>query len=734
MNDTPGHVSTPGLTSASGEAAGERAEARLRLSEERLRVLLQTSQALAVPFDLESILQLIVDNATRLLNLDTGALYLVEADTLMLAATTPPLPPGFPEPLRHAALADHPHIGTALATGAPVRLEDADAGGLTPAERQAVDARGLRSILYVPLIAGTRATGTLILGSVGRQCAFSDEDIAVCKGFSGQAAQTIENVRLYDSSQRMAAELEREVGERRRTEEALRASEEMFRSLFQQAGDYAMVLEPQPDGRLLIADANEAACLSHGFSREELLGRSILDLDAGGLSEDQLAALTARALSGGVLKFETLHRRKDGTTFPVEVMAKAVRPPQASPLIFSLERDITDRKRAAAEREALQARLTHADKMESVGRLAGGVAHDFNNMIQAILGTVALVQPDLPAGSPLGESLDEIRKAAERSGDLTRQLLAFARRQAIEPRLIDLNDAVEGMLKMLRRLIGEDITLAWKPGNHLAAVKLDPSQLDQLVANLCVNARDAVDRGRGRITIATSMARIGEAECSEHEGMTPGDYVMLSVSDNGTGMDAETQAHIFEPFFTTKDAGRGTGLGLATIYGIVKQNGGCIQLQSSPGDGTTFRIALPAHAGIAAGSAETGATTGLRRGHETILLVEDEAPVLRVAVMMLERLGYRVLSASAPAEALRLVEDTAPAIDVLVTDVVMPEMTGRDLAARLQRSRPGLRCLFMSGYTADIVGANGVLDAGVAFIQKPFSMEALAAKLGEVLG
>lgn len=577
---------------SSTEATAHDAEDALRLSEERLRVLLETSQALAAPFELQPILQLIVDNATKLLALSTGALYLVEGDTIVLAATTPPMPPDFPEALRVGALSEHPHIESALRTGAPIVLEDAPRAALTAAERQAVEARGLRSILYLPLIAGTRRTGTLILGSTDRPRVLSPEDVAVAKGFSGQAAQTIENVQLYDRTQRFAAEMEREVDERRQTEAALRASEEKFRALFEQAGDYALVLEPQADGTPMIVDANEAACRAHRYSRDELLGKSIFELDARDLSREDVESIRQLIMSGRTLRFETIHRRKDGTVFPVEVIAKQVRAGNKT-LVFTTERDVTERKRAAAERDAFQARLTEADKMDSIGRLAGGVAHDFNNMIQAVLGNVDLVKLELPPDSPFHQRLDDIRNAADRSARLTRQLLAFARRQSFEPKLVDLNEAVEGVLRMLRPLIGEKITLVWRPASGLPAVRLDPSQLDQVVTNLCVNARDAVAPDHGRITIETRTAHIDEGARITHPELALGSYVMLIVADDGCGMDETTRAHAFEPFFTTKEKGKGTGLGLATVYGIVQQNHGTIRLESAPTAGTTFTIYFP---------------------------------------------------------------------------------------------------------------------------------------------
>lgn len=383
---------------------------------------------------------------------------------------------------------------------------------------------------------------------------------------------------------------------------------------------------------------------------------------------------------------------------------------------------------------SLESRLQQAQKLESVGRLAGGVAHDFNNMLSVILGHTELAMSDMDPAQPLFSALQEIQKAAERSADLTRQLLAFARKQTVAPRILNMNDTVEGMLRMLRRLIGEDIDLAWLPGKNLWPVKLDPSQVDQILVNLCINARDAI-MGVGKITIEMENKTLDQDYCDDHPGFIPGEFIMMAVSDNGHGMDKDTLDNIFEPFFTTKKAGHGTGLGLATVYGIVKQNNGFINVYSETGHGTSFKIYLPRHA---AGfeqllKEEKRRTIPVAQEHETILLVEDETAILDMTRQMLEKFGYRVLSASTPDEAIRTTKNYAGAIHLLIADVIMPGMNGRDLAEHMISLYPGLRCLFMSGYTANVIARHGVLDKGINFIQKPFSIQALSAKVREVL-
>ncbi len=393
--------------------------------------------------------------------------------------------------------------------------------------------------------------------------------------------------------------------------------------------------------------------------------------------------------------------------------------------------DITERKQSENERLKLQEQLNQVQKLESVGRLAGGVAHDFNNMLGIIIGHAEMILADMDPRDPLFDKLHEIRKAAEHSAGLTRQLLAFARRQTIVPKILDVNEVVEGILKMLRRLIGEDITLIWRPGAGLVQVKMDPSQVDQILANLCVNARDAI-AGVGKITIQTEIAAVDEGYRVHNPDAAPGDYVKLTITDSGSGMDKETQSRIFEPFFTTKGVGLGTGLGLSTVYGIVKQNKGFINVYSEPGKGTSFAIYLPRDT-----SKTLQGQAGIKQiavgGTETILLVEDDASLLNLGKTILEALGYTVLTASIPSEALRLAEAHTGGIQMLITDVVMPEMNGKELSGRLLSVHPNLKCLFMSGYTADIITHQGVVEKGVDFIQKPFSIYDFSSKIREIL-
>ncbi len=377
--------------------------------------------------------------------------------------------------------------------------------------------------------------------------------------------------------------------------------------------------------------------------------------------------------------------------------------------------------------------LRQAQKMEAVGRLAGGVAHDFNNLIMGILGYTELAADQLPPEHPVREDLNQITRNAHRSADLTRQLLAFARKQTIAPKCLNLNDTIASMLKLLQRLLGEDIDILWKPAKKMTPVIMDPTQVDQMLANLCINARDAI-KGVGQLTIETESTFISEEYCEQNPEAVPGSYIMLAITDSGEGMSAETKAHIFEPFFTTKKMGYGTGLGLSTVYGIVKQNNGFINVYSELGKGTTFKIYIPmARSPEPETTADHAETAEQPRGTETILLVEDEASIRITIKKYLESLGYTVLEAAMPERALQIAASHQGPIPLLITDVILPQMNGRELADQLTDARNDMRTLFMSGYTANVIVHRGILDEGADFLQKPVTMAALSAKVRAML-
>ena len=501
-------------------------------------------------------------------------------------------------------------------------------------------------------------------------------------------------------------------------------TEERHRTILRTAMDGFWLVDHQ--GRLV--EVNETYCQMSGFSAQELLTMCISDLESAE-TVDATISHVKKVMIQGEDRFETRHRHKDGSIFDVEISVQ-YRVIEGGRLVVFL-RDISARKRAEQEKLKLEEQLLQAQKMESVGRLAGGVAHDFNNMLCVILGHANLALMDLDPDQPLHTSFEEVRKAAEKSADLTRQLLAFARKQTVAPKVLDLNGTVTGMLNMLQRLLGENVKLSWQPEPDLWPVKVDPSQVDQILANLCVNSRDAIS-DVGTITIDTANSAIDENYCTHNVGFMPGDYVRLSVSDNGCGMDKEMLSHIFEPFFTTKGVGQGTGLGLSTVYGAVKQNNGAIHVYSETGLGTTFSIYLPRFEGEVAEACPGAVAETAHCGRETILLVEDESAILNLTAMILTRLGYTVLPANTPEDAILLAREHRE-ISLLMTDVVMPGMNGLDLAKALIPINPRLKNLFMSGFTANVIAHHGVLDDGIHFMQKPFSVHTLSAKVRDVL-
>ncbi len=531
---------------------------------------------------------------------------------------------------------------------------------------------------------------------------------------------------LSRSFNRMRVELKKQTEELRESEEKYRSMANMLPLIVFQldrAGNFEFV--------------NKAGFEAFGYAKDDVLGGMLnarhmfVETDLTRVVENLAMVFEKRGRELGWSEYTAL--RKDGNSFPVSILSDHVEDDKGNVTgLRGVIMDITSSKLAEEERDKLQAQLNQAQKMESIGRLAGGVAHDYNNKLFVIIGYTEMAMRKMASDDPLQKDLKEIYNSAWRSADITRQLLAFARKQTISPKVLNLNETVEGMLKMLRRLIGEDIDLVWLPGKHPDPVRVDPSQIDQILANLCVNARDAIG-GVGRITIETDNVRLDEEYCADRPGFKSGGFVMLAVKDDGCGMDKETMDNVFEPFFTTKSVGEGTGLGLATVYGIVKQNNGFIDVHSEPSKGAAFRIYLPRHEGESPRFTVRDETeTPLARG-ETVLIVEDEAPVLKLAKIILDRLGYTVLDAATPSRALVLAEEHAGEISLLITDVVMPEMNGRDLADQLRGICHGLKVLFMSGYTANTIAHRGVLDEGMNFIQKPFSKRDLAVKVREAL-
>ena len=512
-----------------------------------------------------------------------------------------------------------------------------------------------------------------------------------------------------------------DVTERKRAEEALRSTEQSYRDLVENAKD--IIYTHDLEGRYLTL--NKAGEEVTGYTREEAVGKSLAQVVAPEYLE-KAREMVAKKLSGeGPTIYDLEIVAKDGRRVAVEVSTMLLYRDGEPVAVQGVARDVTERRQ-------LEEQLRQAQKMEAVGRLAGGIAHDFNNLLTIIGGYTSLMLRKMGPSDPLREKAEGVKEAADRAAELTRQLLAFSRKQILQPRVIDLNELIRGTGKMLRALISEDyeIVTALPPG--VGRINADPGQVEQILMNLLVNARDAMPGG-GKIVIETADVDLGGDYASTHIAASPGPYVMLAVTDSGTGMDAETQKHIFEPFFTTKDVSKGTGLGLATVYGIVKQSGGSIWVYSEPGAGTTFKIYLPRVEEEAEAGSSQEKQSSRATGSETVLLVEDDPAVGAFARDVLEECGYRVLVAAGPDEALRLCEGHDGPVQLLLTDVVMPRMNGRQLALAAAELRPGMRVLYMSGYTDDAILRRGLLDPDLPFIQKPFTPDALEVKVREVL-
>jgi two-component system cell cycle sensor histidine kinase/response regulator CckA len=563
--------------------------------------------------------------------------------------------------------------------------------------------------LLAAWLVGSRAVLRPVSAILAATRRLSAGELEARTGATAAAGELGELARAFDS---MAGGLERQTAE-------LRGSAEQYRLLFEGNPSPMWVFDPET---LAFLAVNDAAVRDYGYSREEFLAMTIRDIRP----EEDVPELEARVRATGEHRRSGgwRHRTKDGTVLEVEIAS--------SPIAFAgrpgrlvLVTDVTERK-------GLEAQLSHSQRLEAMGRLAGGVAHDFNNLLTAIGGYAEFLREGL-ADSALERDVEEIRRAVERAAALTRQLVTFGSKQPVRPSVLDLNDVVAATEDMLRRLIGEDVELVTRLDAGIALVKADPGQLEQVIVNLAVNARDAMPGG-GKLTIETASVVLGDEYARTHAEARAGPHVMLAVSDTGHGMDRDVVDRIFEPFFTTKEEGKGSGLGLATVYGIVRQSGGNVWVYSEPGRGTTFKIYLPeAGAEAVDEPASVEAHAPARRGSETILLVEDDDGVREVARTVLGRHGYTLLEAASAGEARRASSEHEGAIDLLLTDVVVPSEDGGSLAERLAAERPGLRVLFMSGYAGEAVAHHGFVEFEAPFIEKPFTPEALARKVGEVL-
>ncbi|HVU00423.1 MAG TPA: ATP-binding protein [Polyangiaceae bacterium] len=580
---------------------------------------------------------------------------------------------------------------------------------VTPEVAEAYRVIGVHSLIVTTLRVNGETIGTLSLFRFrSTSPPFDEQDLEMAQGLADHASLAIANARLLQTAVRL--------------EERTRRANETFRLLVDGARDHAIFLL-DASGR--VQTWNAGAERIHGYPESDIIGRGLECFYPGPDAAKQSAADLEAALRKGKLESEGYRTRRDGSKFWANVVITALGDGEHRLGFANVVQDLTDRRK-------LEAQYRQAQKMEAVGRLAGGVAHDFNNVLSVILSYAELAGESIRAEDPLRGDIEEIRMAGVRAAELTRQLLAFSRQQVLETKILDLGQSVSGMEKMLRRLLGADVELTVLCAPVLWKTRADPGQIEQVIMNLAVNARDAMPTG-GKLTIETTNVTLSEEYAAAHHDVVPGDYTMLAVTDTGTGMSAETQARVFEPFFTTKEQGKGTGLGLATVFGIVKQSGGHIWIYSELGHGTTFKVYLPRVSGDVDLRPSERPGAEVSRGTETILLVEDDAQVRTLARNVLRQQGYVVLEAQNGGEAFLTCEQHGANIDLLLTDVVLPRMSGRQIAERLRRIRPTLKVLFMSGYTDDAVLQHGVLETGAAYLQKPLTPKALARKVRQVI-
>lgn len=701
-------------------------EAGLQQYVERQQALFELERAITSSLRLTDIYHDFARHAVRLLPYDRTSIILLEGDELTISYSGgEETPSGSTGTVLSKTTSS---ISRVIIQGQPVLRHNITSEADDHHDEPLV-AGGIRSSLVVPLRVKSKIIGTWHIGShqVGT---YSPDDMELAQAMADQLARAIENARLYERAQH-------EIAERQRAEKAMRESEERFRRVIASISDHIYMAIYEGDvtrnarpSQYYISPNVEALVgyTPERFQADWNFWRSLIhhdDLPLATVKLDQFP-------EGGNTQIEYRLRRADGELIWVrdsrQLVIETADPGGAKRItVYGVVSDITERKH-------LEDQLYQAQKMEAIGRLAGGISHDFNNLLTVINGYSELILfRYIKDKGPLRQNVEQIKKAGDRAASLTRQLLAFSRKQVLQPEVLNLNSVVSNVDQMLRRLIGEDIELITALASELGQVKADPAQMDQVIMNLAVNARDAMPIG-GKLTLETSNVTFDKQYTRQHVGVEPGDYVMLAISDTGHGMDAATKARIFEPFFTTKDKGRGTGLGLATVYGIINQSGGYIWVYSEPGHGTTFKIHLPRLKEALETADQDHVPAKARSGSETILLVEDEDLVRELAYEILVTEGYTVLEASHGAEALKISERYAHRIHLLLTDVVMPGgISGPELAERLAPLRRNMEVLYISGYTDNAIVQHSILTSTASFLEKPFTPSDLAHKVRDVL-
>ncbi len=674
-----------------------------RRTEMSAAALIKTGRELAAGLEPVDVARQIATSVVRVFGTRSSALYRLEKDEARLVCIAAAGGDGREEWIGRTLLMGEGAAGRAAAEERCVWTPDvlADAKiDLPDWAAHLVHAADFRSVLAMPLKANDHVIGVLGLGDVAGR-AYTEDELALLAAFVGQGAVALENSGLYRQ---------------------IRDARDFLQSITENSPDAIITT----DGKGRVSYMSRGAEAMFGYRSDDVIGRPVAAFYPGGLEEARMVKQRLTQANGQLRNYETAFIAKDGGRVEVSASVSLLRDAAGGVVgTLGVLKDI-------GERRQLEAQLRQSQKMDAIGRLAGGIAHDFNNLLTVITGRAQLIISRLRPEEPIHRDATLVRTTADRAAALTQQLLAFSRKQVLQPQVLNLNAVVTGVEPMLRRLIGEDIELAVAPRDGLGRVKADPGQIEQVIVNLVVNSRDAMPQG-GRLSIETGDVELDEADASR-QSVPAGPYVTLAVQDTGAGMDEETRSRVFEPFFTTKGPGKGTGLGLATVYGIVKQSGGDIQLASEPGGGTTFTIYLPSVPEVATDVDETISTVAaMPRGDETVLLVEDEPEVRDLAREILEGSGYTVLQACDAQEALLMAERRSGPIHLLLTDVIMPKQSGRALVERLRPLRPETQVLYMSGYTNEAIVRHGVLDPDTLFIQKPFTPLGLGQKVRAAL-
>lgn len=704
-------------------------------------LLLEISRKISSTLDIELVLQSISDGAAELLQTETAAIYLLQDNDLRLEATTPPIEPGFPEEFRMASLADHPHILQAIETRHPIAIPDTRNAKLSPAEELIVEMRQLRSLLYLPIQHEDHKLGVLILGTNTEPRRYSERDIDLCQTMTNQLALGIQNARLHSELLRYTRELETQIAGRKYFEREREKTLAFLQTIIDGLPECLMVINLDHT----IAQANKMVQVVAGGRDPITENLKCFQISHGSESEcdSELHPCPLKQVveTKTSVIVEHVHFDAKGNEIPIEVVAAPIFDENGNVFqVVESSRDISQRKQDEADKETLLQQLLHAQKMESIGILAGGVAHDFNNLLTPIIGNTELMMMNLEDGNPLYSNLKEILSTSERARGIVHQLLAFSRKQIMKMKQVDLNVLISNFRSILRHAIREDIIIKMQFSKSPNFVLVDPSQIEQVLMNLCVNATDAMPNG-GQITIDTEDFELTRKNLDSFPELKQGSYAVLSIRDTGSGMDSKIQTKIFDPFFTTKGEGKGTGLGLSTVHGIILQHHGIIRLYSEPGKGSTFKIYLPISdtklqqpAIDKPDSTRTNPILGSEyRGNETILVVEDEEQVRSILVKILSTFGYKVMHKSNAREAISAFDELDSPLDLLLTDIVMPDTNGVELYELLSQRQEHLKVLYVSGYTGATVQQYTSQRKKINLLQKPFSIVSLLSKVREVL-